>query len=384
MANVFDKAHIKPTLAPQKYHHLLVTGLVNNGNEVQCISALPVTSKSHDKKFWGTSHDIECGVRYKYSFFVNWAPLKFLSQIVYSFFATSLFLLRNRECKNVITDILNWPIALGGTIAARLFGRNVTGIVTDLPEMVLNMSAFYMKYSYKKIYDNCTSYVLITEQMNERINPSKKPYEVIEGLVDRDIPLLSNPYFTDGKKHITYTGAILSQYGVQNLIEGFMNYVDADAVLDIFGNGDLRECMRSYQNKDSRIHYHGVVNNVDAVRAQMSSTLLINPRPTIEDFTKYSFPIKNMEYLATGVPTASTALAGMPQEYIDRLLIIKDFSKDGIAEFLKKTLSRSKAELNAIGEEGRRFVLEEKNNNVQAKKLTDFLRKTTNEQESID
>lgn len=370
---IFANAKIKPTLAPQKYHHLLVSGFVNNGNDVQCISALPVTSKSHDKKCWCPSSEEEEGVKFKYSFFYNWAPLKFLSQIVFSFFATLSYLLRNRDCRHAIVDVLNWPIALGSSIAAKMCGRNLCCIVTDLPEIIFDVSTLRMKFAYSIINKCCSCYILITDKMNECINIRHKPYIVIEGSVDKNIAQEVEPYFNDGKRHITYTGAILAQYGVQNLIEGFFGFKDDQYVLDIFGNGDLYEKMEEYQKTDSRIHYHGVVPNIDAVRAQMSSYLLINPRPTVEDFTKYSFPIKNMEYLATGVPTASTALAGMEQNYLDHLLIIEDFSKEGITEFLIKTMSKPERELRQIGAAGRLFVLEQKNNDKQAKKIEHFL-----------
>ena len=38
----------------------------------------------------------------------------------------------------------------------------------------------------------------------------------------------------------------------------------------------------------------------------------VNPRQNNEEFTKYSFPSKTMEYLASGVPVVAYKLDGIP------------------------------------------------------------------------
>ena len=43
--------------------------------------------------------------------------------------------------------------------------------------------------------------------------------------------------------------------------------------------------------------------------------VLVNPRPNNEEYTKYSFPSKNIEYLMTGKPVVAYMLDGMPAHY---------------------------------------------------------------------
>ena len=137
--------------------------------------------------------------------------------------------------------------------------------------------------------------------------------------------------------------------------------------LDLYGNGDYVEKLRELN--DSRICYHGIVANEEVVDAEQHAVLLINPRPTTEEFTKYSFPSKNMEYMASGTPVLTTNLPGMPCEYLDYVYLFDDESIEGMAKTLTKILNNSPEILREKGESARNFVLKRKNNMVQACKI---------------
>lgn len=106
----------------------------------------------------------------------------------------------------------------------------------------------------------------------------------------------------------------------------------------------------------------------------MKETLLIKPRPTDEEYTKYLFPSKNMEYMVSGTPVLTTKLPGMPKEYNDYVYLIEDETVEGLATTFENLLSKPKEELYAKGLKAKNFVLQEKNNVVQARKTIDMLR----------
>ena len=60
------------------------------------------------------------------------------------------------------------------------------------------------------------------------------------------------------------------------------------------------------------------------------ATLLINPRFSNEEYTKYSFPSKNMEYMASGTPILTTKLPGMPKEYYEYIYLFEEESIEGM------------------------------------------------------
>lgn len=63
------------------------------------------------------------------------------------------------------------------------------------------------------------------------------------------------------------------------------------------------------------VRYFGVVANEIVVQEQLEATLLVNLRPTNEEYTKYSFPLKNMEYMVFSTPVPTTCLRDMHEEY---------------------------------------------------------------------
>ena len=376
---LFDSAISKPAQAPQKFNHMMVIGLMKNGAEVTCLCGRPITTRSHKRFLWMGCKEIIDNIKYVYIPCVNNPIFKYFIYWGYSFFYTLIWALKNHKDGAVITDILCNPITKGSALAARIAGIPVNGIVTDLPNM---LDFDFRKKSIIKIVCNalslnpfklCTQFTPLTEQMCDVINKKNKPYVVVEGLVDSDMESVERIKASDGKRHICYTGQIYEQFGVKNLIEAFMKVEATDAVLDIYGPGPLAEIMPQYMANDSRIVYHGCVPMSEAIRAQLSAFLLVNPRPTHEEFVKYSFPSKNVEYMVSGTPMLTTILPGMPKDYQEHVFLFSDETVDGMAKTLNYIMSLSKQEVIAKGKDGKEFVLKYKNNVVQSKKIIDLL-----------
>ena len=115
--------------------------------------------------------------------------------------------------------------------------------------------------------------------------------------------------------------------------------------------------------------------NEHVVKEQLKATLLVNPRPSMEEFTKYSFPSKNMEYMASGTPVLTTPLQGMPQEYNDYVYLFEDETVEGMSKTLARILIQDKRELYDKGISAKKFVMKEKNNVVQAGKIKELITK---------
>ena len=118
----------------------------------------------------------------------------------------------------------------------------------------------------------------------------------------------------------------------------------------------------------------GVRANDEIVHEEQRAALLVNPRPTAPEYTKYSFPSKNMEYMVSGTPMMTTELPGIPEEYYPYIFTIKDETADGIAKALKDFFTLDKGKRYDLGKRAREFALNDKSNAVQAKKITEFLK----------
>ena len=106
---------------------------------------------------------------------------------------------------------------------------------------------------------------------------------------------------------------------------------------------------------------------------QQRAAVLVNPRQNNEEFTKYSFPSKTMEYLASGVPVVAYKLDGIPDEYDSYLNYVPDNSVEALTKTIQSICDMSPEERKDKGERARKFVLNEKNAEKQAKRILDFL-----------
>jgi hypothetical protein len=80
-----------------------------------------------------------------------------------------------------------------------------------------------------------------------------------------------------------------------------------------------------------------------------------------------------MEYMASGTPVLTTMLPGMPVEYHQYVYIFDDESVNGFHDKLTNLSNLPKEELFNKGNKAREFVLQEKNNVKQAKRVIELL-----------
>ncbi|MNT02209.1 putative glycosyl transferase [compost metagenome] len=281
----------------------------------------------------------------------------------------------------IICDVLNVSIVWATFLACKLRRQSIAVIVTDLPIFLVSGTGklSFFKGSYLKlatfVMHRFDYYIGLTKQMNEIVNPFGKPFLVMEGLVDGEISNeKSSMIQKEAERILLYAGGIYEKYGVKNLIEAFITLRNENVALHIYGSGDLELQMVQYCKMDKRISYFGVVSNAVVVEQLGKAAILINPRPTTEEFTKFSFPSKNMEYMASGIPLLTTKLPGMPSEYNDYVYFFEDESVEGMRNTLNTLLSKPKEELKGMGDKGKNFVLNHKSNAIQAKKILDFLK----------
>ena len=365
---LFSHVKTKPAFQSQKYHRLLIEGLAKNAS-VDVVANAPVNRSVLKEKFLRLPPEEEGGAHYTYLPAVRNPILKALAVGFGTFFRV---LIMGDRKSAVIVDCLNRITALSALLAARLSGKECIGIVTDLPDML--SGSRFSKGLANFVIRHCTGYVLLTEAMNAYLNKKHKPYVILEG--HSDITMEEKRPSMDKKtapRTVFYAGGVSRRYGLANLVEGFRMAAPENARLHIYGPGDYVKELEAVAREDSRIFYGGMLMNSQIVEKEQEATLLVNPRPTDEEYVKYSFPSKTMEYMASGTPVLTTVLPGMPKEYHPYVYLLEDETAEGIAGMLTEVLANSDEELFRKGCEARRFVLEEKNNVIQAKKILDML-----------
>lgn len=252
----------------------------------------------------------------------------------------------------------------------------VTYMILDIPQMVSNMSHMnplksflirHMDGDKIKFASNSDGLILVTEQMMDFINRPVK-HIVIEGWVDPKVNALQ-PKSDNERKAFLYTGTLRKIFGVMNLIYAFQNIKDPDVELWLCGSGDAEPEIREYAIKDKRIKFYGLVSSDRARELQSEATILINPRTSEGEYTKYSFPSKTLEYLLSGKPSIVYRLPGMPDEYLDFLFIPNSESVEALSAKMTEVLEMDPIDRAAFGARGRKFVLKHKTPEIQMAKV---------------
>lgn len=369
---LFAHTKQKPAYQSQKYHRLLIEGLAAH-TKVDVVAVPPVNRSVLDKTYVPLPTHEEGGAVYHHIPAVRNPYLKGLVMAMGTFLKT--LSLADKDSA-VVVDCLNRVVATSALLAAKLRRRRCVGIVMDLPDMFQNGRKFYTAWG-NWIISHCTDYIVLTQAMNDYINPNGKPYVVLEG--QADITMEQSVPTREGKlapRVVLYAGGVSRQYGLETLTQGFCMANIPNTQLHIYGPGDYVEELEKISREDSRVFYGGMLLNTQIVEKEQQATLLVNPRPTDAEYVKYSFPSKTMEYMSSGTPVLTTVLPGMPREYYPYVYLLEEETPQGVAKKLTELFSQPEDVLFQKGLAAREFILREKNNVTQAGKILEMLEKT--------
>lgn len=263
-------------------------------------------------------------------------------------------------------------------------------IVPDIPKYMNTQCSSNLFYKLFKKIDAITInknikyndyYVFITKYMAEYFNVSKNKYVVIEGIGD-EIPsnkLISPSIKKNEQSILLYTGTLNKRYGIIKLLQAMEHIDDPQVRLYICGDGDAKEEVMNAANQDNRIIYLGQLPHSEVKKLQMNASILINPRNNNEEFTKYSFPSKILEYISSGHPTLVYKLDGIPSDYDDILFYIDDSTAKDMAMSIEKILKLSDAELTEIYNQSINFIQHKKSAEAQVRKIFEMLQYNEND-----
>ena len=255
----------------------------------------------------------------------------------------------------------------------------VCAIVADLPQFSAVthgiISRLFHQFNCSQIYKNLKyidGFVLLTKQMAKKME-IKVPYIVMEGIAPSRTSNGVIKKKNTEKRKILYTGSMNSQYGICVLLEAFSMIENPNIELHLCGLGNAEERVKEYANKDHRIIFYGKISRSEVLKLQSEVDVLVNPRQNNEEFTKYSFPSKNLEYLSSGVPLVAYKLDGIPDEYDEYINYVEDSSSKALAVKLQQICELDDETRAQIGQKAQKFVLENKNHIVQAQKILRFI-----------
>lgn len=389
-----QKSRVKASVAAQTFETALLRGMLQQDNLELTLHSFPMIAAFPGSKLlcWGARKEVVAE-----SLKTTWLPtinlygFKQWSQGLSAKRAVKRWLQKNRneQDKAVLLYSAYEPIAVQVQKYCRSYGCKCFAIIPDLPRdmykklspnrLFAALQKRYMKNAVK-CQDGFDGYIYLTEAMAEVVAPGA-PYTVIEGIADTSV-MSERPALPDtGKKAIMYAGAISMQYGIGNLIKAVCALQRDDIELWIFGAGSDAEQVEKLAAQQDNIHFFGRRSREEVLAFEQKAALLVNVRDPRDDFTKYSFPSKTMEYMLSGTPMLTTKLLGIPQEYCERLILIDDNAPQTIAEGIERAFQMTQTERSSFGLAAADFVAREKNPVKQANKLCGFISACLNDAE---
>lgn len=288
---------------------------------------------------------------------------------------------KEKNKSGVIVYSVHVPFMIIGYFISKIYKIDYIAIWTD-PPSVQNERESFMKTNLrgverlftKFLMKRVTKVIALTKYLAEDFAPNK-PYLVIEGIIDeKDINSNTN-YEQNGEltfNKIVYTGSIEKRYGIKKIVEGFQLIKDDNIMLEIYGRGDYEEELKKVCSTNKNIRYKGFISNKDILKVQKEADFLINARSAEDEYVRYSFPSKTLEYMLSGTPLITTMLPGVPDEYKDYFIVLENNNPQTICETLQRTIGLNKEERIKIGIRALEYA-KSKNYIKQGRKIITFL-----------
>lgn len=372
--------------AANNFQWALVRGLDEVlGKRINIVSSLPVGPypQYYKKCFLKTRCENRQEARYVQEGFINLPGIKQLIRKIkiYEFLRKKI---KNHNKIDIICYSLYDPYVEALYRLKKKYPENINVcmIVPDMPGKYgarpsKAFDRFLFNIRGKRLLKICHSfdwYVLLTEQMKYPLNILDKPYIVIEGISDSS-SIIQSDNTEKNEKIILFTGTLHRKFGIKRLLDAFRLIEGNEYSLVICGSGDMEDYIKKIEKEDQRVTYMGYVSKQKVLELQSNCTLLVNPRIEEEEFVKYSFPSKTMEYLLSGKPVIMNRLSGVPDEYYKYIIQPKDDSTVALADALKEVCTLPAEDRKRIGALGREFILKNKTAAIQAKKVLELMEK---------
>lgn len=212
-------------------------------------------------------------------------------------------------------------------------------------------------------------YVLFAESMTEKLKSENKPYLVVEGIA----PALFGEPKPNKKNIMMYAGGFAADNNVRMMVDACLHLPQIDE-LWLCGGGPDAAYVTEKAKEDSRIRYFGMVENDRVRQMETEAKLLINIRNPEAELTKYSFPSKLLEYIASGSMVLSSKLGGIPEEYFEHLVLLDEVNEESFEGALNKIFSMDDEVYVEKCRAAQNFISEHKNADVQASRIIAFVK----------
>ena len=364
----------------------LLSGLISSGlNPSIVLSVLPVPSYPNGNRIFSNRFIIEYNqlIKIKFLSFLNITPLKQIFLGLASLFELLVWGWKHKKSRRIIfTFNISVPPGFFLLLAARLTRSKIVAMVYDINvpgETVPRSPLWVLDYWHqRKCLSKYDGLVVISEAIAQDFAPGV-PFLLVEGGINLDPSEQYANIVGSAERQTAYftivaAGSLHEANGIRELLVAFDLLEGERYRLLIAGGGPLENLVREAAASDPRIRYVGFVSFKEVLALYAIADVLVNMRLTQRLNTRYFFPSKTMEYIASGVPVISTCPGNMAHEYGQFAYLLQDETPEALAELLRCVERTPEAERREKCKAARKFMAEHKTWDAQARRIRDFLR----------
>lgn len=315
--------------------------------------------------------------------FLNLTPLKQFVIGVATLWALLVWGWRTRGIAHrvVYTFNLTVPPGLSTLLGARLIGAKAVVSLNDIhepghmvPATLFHRFDFWMQRQLIPLFDG---HIAVADKIMADFAPGK-PYLRLEGGIANDVlEGTGKSLRLIGDQSLPFTivsaGRLDETNGVRVLLESFSILEGDHYRLRIAGTGPLEAEVRQAAAKDSRIEFCGFISFEKVLALYDSADVLINMRLTKDRNTRYFFPSKLMEYLASGTPVITTCTGHVEEEFGDFVFLLENETSKGLSEAIRQVASIAHESRADMGRRAREYMVKNKSWDSQGRKVLKFI-----------
>ncbi len=375
----------------QIYQQQLLLGLRRAGLPASAIiSVRPIPSSRHENAppLWlgGDSAPLADGLSIKFLPFLNITPFKQICIGIGTIFELLRWGWRNRHARFRVVYCYNLSVPPGLFIlmGARLVRAKTVVSLCDIDVPGETVPAgLYWKFDYwmqRHLIPHFDGHVVVSDAI-ARDFLDGKPYFQLEGGIHKEIMERTESENQSESGADRSDRFVIATAGNLNETNGLLVILQAFSLLNgerfrlrIAGTGELDDQIRAAAEKDSRIDFLGYLSFADVLKMYRSADVLINMRLTKTRNTKYFFPGKMMEYLASGVPVISTCTGHVEREFGSFVYLLKEETPEALAERIQNVAALDPQERRKTGQRARAYMAANKTWDAQTQRLAQFIR----------
>jgi glycosyltransferase involved in cell wall biosynthesis len=360
----------------------LLAGMVDAGVDVTILSQRPwrLFPRSRQWRFGTEVVDLSAGLRGTMIGFLNLPNLRPISVGLRVMWEARRWRRRLPPSARAVvyTYNLTEPPGTFTLAAARLIGARAVASVNDvfipgqlIPDTLPRRIDFALQRWIMPRYDGL---VVVTEAIAEDLAPQVPRIRVEGGITEEMLEVRPKRAVVPGEPVTFALVASLEEHnGIRQTLDAFQATTNPNLRLVVAGNGALTPFAEAAAKADPRVTYAGFLGFDEVLRLYENVDALVSMRLMTKMDTRYFFPSKLMEFLASGVPVITTPHAGVREEFSDAAFILDDDSPEALARMFDTLSATPPAERFARGDRARAILRATRMWPIQARRVAEFV-----------